>query len=126
VAFVISGEAERCSSVPIEALVIYPAVMLLVTAIYGYWIPNRWYRLVPLMILAAWLTSLGGRSYRSLRTSVAGLDLIASGLACLLAGLMVSLWKLGLPQSWLAWLVRPPVPLARRANGADAAGEKER
>ena len=103
--FVLSGEAERRSGAPPEVLMLYPGFMLLLAAVYGYWVPNRWYRVIPLLILAGWTTSLGGRGYRSLRTTFAGLDQIALGMACLLVGLTVSLWKLGIPQAWWArWL----------------------
>jgi hypothetical protein len=60
-----------------------------------------------------WILDLGRRGYRSLRARVPGIDQIALGLACLLLGLMVSLWKLGIPQSWLkCWLKPRPVPVA--------------
>ena len=107
-AFVLSGEAERRSIARPEVLMIYPGFMLVLIAVYGYWVPNRWYRGIPLLILAGWITSLGGRGYRSLRTTFAGLDQIALGMACLLLGLMVSLWKLGIPQAWWAWWLKPP------------------
>ena len=87
---------------------IYPGFMLLIAAAYGYLVRDRWYRAVALLILAAWITVLVGGGYRSLRTRVAGLDQIALGMACLLLGLTVSLWKLGLPQAWWAWWLKPP------------------
>ena len=116
-AFVLSGQAERWSIARPEVLMIYPGFMLVLAAVYGYWVPNRWYRVIPLLILAGWITALGGRGYRSLRTTFAGLDQIALGMACLLLGLMVSLWKLGIPQSWLAWWLKPgPIPAAPPAD----------
>ena len=81
--------------------------MLVLAAVYGYWVRNRWYHVIPLLILAGWIMAFGGRGYRSLRLTVAGLDQIALGLACLLMGLMVSLWKLGIPQAWWAWWLNP-------------------
>ena len=90
---------------------------------YGYWVRNRWYRAISLLILAGWIMALGGRGYRSLRTTVAGLDQIALGMACLLLGLMVSLWKLGIPQSWWAWWLRPiRLPLCQRPKAAAMSG----
>ena len=59
------------------------------------------------MILTGWLTVSGGHSYRSLRKTIAGLDQITWGMACLLTGLMVSLWKLGVPQACLARWFKP-------------------
>ena len=51
---------------------------------------------------------------------MAGLDQIASGMACLLLGLMVSLWKLGIPQAWLAWWLKPhPIPVPTADSGND-------
>ena len=104
--FVWSGEAERCSTLRPEVFMIYPGFILLVATIYAYWVRNPWYRVIPLLILAGWLADLGGRGYGSLRKSVAGLDELAWGMACLLIGLLVSLWKLGLPQTWLAWFLK--------------------
>ena len=101
--FIWSGEAERWSTARPVVFMLYPGVMLAVATVYAYWIRNPWYRVIPLLILAGWMVDLGGRGYGSLRKSVAGLDELAWGMACLLVGLLVSLWKLGLPQAWLAW-----------------------
>jgi hypothetical protein len=93
---------------------------LVLVVAYGYWVHNRWYRALSLLILAGWITTLGGRSYRSLHATVAGLDQIALGMACLLLGLLVSLWKLGVPQAWLEWWLKPhAVPTARSADIRD-------
>jgi len=86
--------------------------MLLVAAAYGALVRNRWYWAASLLILLGWVAAFGGRGYRSMRTTVGGLDQIALGLASLLAGLLVSLWKLGVPQRWLYWLFKPePMPI---------------
>jgi hypothetical protein len=50
------------------------------------------------LLLAAW------RSYRSTRHTIAGLDQIVGGMLVLLAALLVSLTKLGVPQRLLARL----------------------
>jgi len=105
--FVLSGQAERWSSVRPEVLAIYPGFMLMLTAAYGFWVRNRWYRGISLLILACWVGVSGGHGYQSLRTTIAGLDQIAWGMACMLIGLMVSLWKLGVPQAWLARWLQP-------------------
>ena len=108
--FVLSGEAERQSIARPEVLMTYPVFMLVLVAVCGYWVGNHWYRGISLLILAGWITSLGGRGYRSLRTTFSGLDQIAWGMACLLLALMVSLWKLGVPQAWWErWLKPPPI-----------------
>ncbi len=79
---------------------------------------GQWYRAVSLLILAGWMMALGECGYRSLRTTVAGIDQIALGMACLLLGLMVSLWKIGLPQAWWEWWFMPqPIPLVTTAEG---------
>jgi hypothetical protein len=118
--FVMSGEAERWSIARAEVLMIYPGFMLAIVAGYSYWVRNRWYRAISLLILAGWIATLFGQGYRSLRTTVAGLDEIALGLACLLLGLMVSLWKLGIPQAWWAWWLNPhPIPLTPPAHARD-------
>ncbi len=119
--FVVSGEAQRWSIVRPEVLTIYPVLMLMLVAGYGYLVGNRWYRAVSLLILAGWIMALSGRGYRTLRTTVAGIDQIALGMACLLLGLMVSLWKIGIPQSWWAWWLKPhPTPIVPTAkSGGD-------
>ena len=106
--FVLSGEAEQRLAVSPATIMLYPGFMLVLAGAYGYWVRDRWYPAVPLLILVGWLIALGRGSYRSLHATVAGLDEIALGLACLLLGLAVSLWKLGLPQAWWARLVKPP------------------
>ena len=58
--FVLSGEAERWSIARPEVLMIYPGFMLLLAAAYGYWVRNRWYRAISLLILAGWIAALGG------------------------------------------------------------------
>jgi hypothetical protein len=105
--FVMTGEADEWTRAPHLWLMVYPGIMFLLAAAYGAMLRNRRYWISSLSILLVWIISLG---YRSARTSVAGLDLIAAGMACLLVGLMVSLWKLGIPQSWIdRWLKPPPV-----------------
>ena len=92
---------------------IYPGITLLLAAAYGALVRNRWYYASSLLILLGWTAVLGSRGYRSARMSIAGLDQIAAGMACLLAGLLVSLWKLGVPQGWIdRWLKPPPGPVA--------------
>jgi hypothetical protein len=103
--FVVSGGTQRWQSTPARILMIYPGVMLMLVTAYSFWVHNRWYRVVSLLILAGWLMALSERSYRSLRTAIAGIDQIVLGLTCLVLGLAVSLWKLGMPQAWFArWL----------------------
>ena len=118
--FVLSGEAECWSIVRPEVLMAYPGFMIVLIAVYGYLVGNRGYRAISLLILAGWIGVRGGNGYRSLRTTVAGLDQIALGMACLLLGLMVSLWKLGIPQGWLAWWLKPlPIPVVPTADIGD-------
>jgi hypothetical protein len=120
--FVLSGEAERWSIAPPVVLAIYPGFLFVLAAVYAYWVRARAYRMVPLLILAAWLMTLGKGGYRSLHAVVAGLDEIALGMACLLLGLMVSLWKLGQPQLWWRRLFEPPPrPVAPPGNARNGA-----
>jgi hypothetical protein len=106
-ALVISGGAEHWSHAPPVWLTIYPGLMLLLAAIYGALVRNRWYLAGSILITLGWIAALSGRGYRSARTSIAGLDQIALGLACLCVGLLVSLWKLGVPQGWIARYISP-------------------
>ncbi|MGO9111798.1 MAG: hypothetical protein ACLP9L_21435 [Thermoguttaceae bacterium] len=118
--FVLSGEAERWSIARREVLMIYPGLMLMIAASYGYWLRNHWYQTISLLILACWIVALSGHGYRSLRTTVAGIDQITLGMACLLLGLLVSLWKLGIPQAWLAWWLKPrPIPIVPTSKTSD-------
>jgi hypothetical protein len=118
--FVLSGEAQRASITRPEVLTIYPGFMLMLIAAYGYWVGNRWYRAISLLILAGWIMALSRCGYRTLHTSVAGIDQIAMGMACLLLGLMVSLWKIGIPQAWWAWWVKPhPIPVVPKGKMAN-------
>ena len=95
--------------------------MLMLIAAYGYWVGNRWYRAISLLILAGWIMALSRCGYRTLHTSVAGIDQIAMGMACLLLGLMVSLWKIGIPQAWWAWWLKPgPIPVVPTAETGGA------
>jgi hypothetical protein len=106
--FAMSGQAERWSHAPPALLAIYPGLMLLMAAAYGTLVHNRWYWAASLVILLGWVAAFGGHGYRSMRTKVAGLDQIALGLACLFIGLLVSLWKIGVPQIWLQRWLKPP------------------
>jgi hypothetical protein len=87
-------------------LVMVDMVCLCVVGIgYGYWVGNSWYRSIALGMLAVWSIAFSRRGYSTLKTTVAGLDQIALGMACLLTGLLVSLGKIGIPQAWWrAWL----------------------
>jgi hypothetical protein len=119
---VCSGMVEECANVRPEVALVYPGIMLVLAAAYGIRMHNRWFRAVSLLVLADWIMMLGQRGHRVLRTTVAGLDEISLGLACLLVGLTVSLWKIGLPQTWLAWWLKPPLPLAPAENDRGGSG----
>ena len=81
---------------------LYPGFLFVLASAYGFFIPTRWYRIIPLGMLVAWMTVLGKTGYGQLHPKVAGLDEIALGLACLAFGLAMSLWKIGLPQALVA------------------------
>jgi hypothetical protein len=129
-AWVITGRADGWTDIRREVLIMYPGATFLVAVGYGYWVGNRGYRITGLAILAAWSVSLGRHGYGTFRTSVAGLDEILLGMACLLVGLAVSLWKIGIPQAWwkeelaerLGWRFRAaavPVPPPIDSGGID-------
>jgi hypothetical protein len=113
---VMTGEAEKWTRAPHLLLMIYPGVMLLLAAAYGALLRNRRYLAGSLSILLVWGVGLG---YRSARPTVAGLDQIAAGMACLLVGLLVSLWKLGIPQAWIDRWLKPPPAVVVMPNGAE-------
>ncbi len=67
------------------------------------------------MILGSVLLLFGSKWYVLLRQQVVGLDRIALGLASFLVAALISLWKAGLPQRWMA-RARPPGAEARPAT----------
>jgi hypothetical protein len=115
--FVMSGGADDLSHTPRVLLTIYPGIMLLVAAAYGALLCKPWYWGSSLLFFLVWIVAIG---YRAARESVAGLDQIAAGMACLLVGFLVSLWKLGMPQAWIKrWFKPPGVALAVTSGNAE-------
>jgi hypothetical protein len=92
-------------------------------AAYGALVRNRWYVAGSVVTLVGWAADLSGRGYRELRTSVAGLDEIALGLACLLVGFLLSLWKLGMPQTWINFWLKRPIPAVPAGGIAETSHE---
>jgi hypothetical protein len=119
-AFVLSAGPDFWSISPRPALLVYPGLLGLVAFGYGYWLRSRWYCGWSIVMLIAWVATVAADGYGGLRKSVAGLDELAGGLACLAAGLIVSLWKLGVPQAWWKGL------LAAHASPALHAGDESR
>jgi hypothetical protein len=85
----------------------YPIVLSSVAAGYGFLVGGRPFFATSGLILAGVLALLGSRGYALLRPQVAGLDRIALGLASFLVAALISLWKAGLLQCWLARAWRP-------------------
>ncbi len=89
------GPVDRIGTVPTWAVEVYPLVMSLMIAVYGF-VLGHWTSLVSAgLILAGWLAALAGRGYGSLRHVVAGLDYIAIGLVLFILAVLTSMAKGG-------------------------------
>jgi hypothetical protein len=86
--------------VPRDLLRVYPLLVILSAALYGYLSGCRPFLAAAAVGLVGWLASVGWRSYFDLRRGVVGLDWIASGLAFFAVAAGISLIKTGLPARW--------------------------
>ncbi len=98
---VLTGRIERTGAVPSWAMDVYPLLMSVVIAGYGFMLGHRTSRAAAGLILAAWLAAAGCRGYWSLRRVVAGLDYIAVGLVLFSLAVLTSMAKGGV----LPWRV---------------------
>jgi hypothetical protein len=80
----------------------YPIGLSSVAVGYGFLVGGRAFFATAGVILAGVLALYASRGYAVLRPRVAGLDRIAWGLASFLVAALISLWKAGLLQRWLA------------------------
>jgi hypothetical protein len=92
---VLTGRIERNGAVPSWAIEVYPLVMALAIAGYGFGLGHRTSRAAAGLILAAWLVAVGCRGYGSLRRVVTGLDYIAIGLILFSLAVLTSMVKGG-------------------------------
>ena len=92
---VVSGRVERTGAIAPWMLDVYPLVVSLTVAGYGYLLGDRPSRAVAGLILCAWLAAVGGRGYGSLRRIVAGLDYLAIGMALFTLAVLTSMAKGG-------------------------------
>jgi hypothetical protein len=113
---VLAGEPHFCAGLPRSMLPTYPILFAAIAAGYGVLVGGWPFFAVSGAILAGILALFGSRGYLLLRQQVAGLDRIAWGLASFLVAALISLWKAGLPQRWLA-KGQPPDPAATGTPG---------
>lgn len=88
-------------SLPQGLLDLYALLTVAVAIGYGISVGNRLYFVAAVAGLAVWLTVVGWRGYLLLRQLVAGLDLIAWGLAFFLLAAAISLKKAGAFPKWV-------------------------
>jgi hypothetical protein len=93
---VLSGRIAPGDDLPSWTIEAYAPAMALLIAAYGLALRHRASQAVAGLILAAWLTVLGGRGYGALRRVAAGLDYIAVGLVLFSLAVLTSLAKGGM------------------------------
>jgi hypothetical protein len=89
-------------NLPLWVLTLYPLVMAITLAAYGFWL---WHPLTLVMsatLLGAWLMSIGWAAYRYCRQFVVGLDFIFLGLLVFPVAFAISLGKSGVLSRWYA------------------------
>ena len=92
---VMMGPVERTGALPTWAVEVYPLVMSLMIASYGFMLGHRTSLASAGLIVIVWLAALACRGYASLRHVVAGLDYIAIGLVLFLLAVLTSMAKGG-------------------------------
>jgi hypothetical protein len=80
---------------PSEYVRLYALGLLGLALGYGFLVASRWFFGAALVVALAWLTELAWRGYAHLKLSLAGLDMIAVGLAFFLLAAFISLAKTG-------------------------------
>jgi hypothetical protein len=97
-----SGDKHLSEGIPPSWLTAYPYVVVIVALVYGRLVGGWPFYALSGSIAGGFLAMSGGRIYLILRQQFAGLDRIAWGLASFLVAAIISLWKAGVPQRWLA------------------------
>jgi hypothetical protein len=92
---VITGRVGQTTALPSWVIEVYPLVMALMIAGYGYMVCHRFSLLAAGLILSACLVAACCRGYNSLRHVVAGIDYIAIGLVMFSLAVLTSMAKGG-------------------------------
>ena len=98
----LTGSPAQLGDAPPNWLVIYPAIVVLVLAAYG-WLVRNWLCFVSAAAaVACWLGIGSVQGYRQLRLAISGLDYILCGAISLVVAMFISLGKTGLLQRRLS------------------------
>jgi hypothetical protein len=111
---ILSGEPRIREGIPTTLISVYPAGIAVIALIYGRLVGGWPFYAVSGSIAMVLSVIFGGRFYVALRQHVSGLDRIAWGLASFLVAAIISLWKAGVPQRWLA--KRAPIEAITQAS----------
>ncbi len=104
--FVLTGRIERSPSIAAGAIEVYPLVVCMIIAGYGFVLGHRISLASAGLIAFSWLASVGWRGYCSLRQFAAGIDYIAIGMLLFSLAVLTSMVKGGL-LTWRTWDHKP-------------------
>lgn len=90
-----SGPIQPAGSAAHWLIEVYPVLMAIAIAAYGFILSHRYSLISAALIVAGWLVILGGRGYIVLRRAVSGLDYIAIGMVLLGFAILTSMAKGG-------------------------------
>jgi len=96
---VLSGGIERSPAIAAWIIEVYPLVVALIIAGYGFVLGHRASLAAAGLIVLAWLACIGWRSYCSLRQFAAGIDYIAIGMVLFSLAVLTSMVKGGMLSS---------------------------
>ncbi len=99
---VMSGEPRFCEPIPTAFRPAYPVLIATVAVVYGWFVGGWTFHGVAGLVVTGLAANYGAKWYVLLRQHISGLDRISIGLASFLIAILISLWKAGLPQRWLA------------------------
>lgn len=92
---VIAGRFSPSATIPAWGAAVYPLMLAVILAVYGYALKDR----IPLgavaLILLSWLIGSGWRAYSALRQIVTGVDYIVIGMVLFLLAVLTSMAKGG-------------------------------
>ena len=92
---VLTGRIERSPAIPSWVIDVYPLVVCVIIAGYGFVLGHRTSLASAGLIVCSWLASIGWRGYCSLRQFAAGIDYIAIGMLLFSLAVLTSMVKGG-------------------------------
>ncbi len=98
----LTGSSAQLGDVPPHWLMIYPAIVVIVAAAYGWLVRNRLFLVSAAATLLCWLGIGSVQGYRQLRPVISGLDYILCGTVSLVVAMCISLGKSGFLQRRLS------------------------